>query len=671
MNRSGLKWPRVALSSLLAGLMTAAGAAAGEPRSGRPATAPASAPASSGLASDPESFRRSPRIFRDRTGAAWSAWEEWAGDRSLVIVARGLGDTAAPLPPFPQPDGFNVLPALGFDLRNRPIVVWSNSDGIRTDVWVRDLEAGLSRRLDSLSESSAPAPCIATDADGRTWAFWNRPISGEVDGVAYRVFDGARWSALRIIATEPRFPASSPAAAADSSGGVWLGWSGWDGRRYSIWTSRHDGTAWSAPLNVSGDASDGNDLFPAFAVTADGVPVLAWNRSGERGSAILAAIRSGDRWTGGSPLPGTVEGASRPSLSVAGPDVEASWLSARGLVVRSLPVARLRQTPAKSEAPGTSGFSPPPARDDDMYTCFGDSITYGHYQDENAPSLGYVPRLQNLAREGFGRAACINAGRPGEYTWEGLDRIASALSSPPSGYVLIMEGTNDVIINEISMDTAAFNLREMAARCLQRGALPVLATIIPRRDWAWQTAFYRNRLLALNEKIRALAAALAVPLVDQFQAFTGYPDADGGLLSLLDDDLKHPGLKGYDFMARTWFAALRSLPFPPAGVSIRRRDVRLDPPSGPIRLTAAEGRMTIVSWSDNPKIGDPAGIRGYHVYRKRAAEPDSAFRRLALATGPRLFVDKTIVRAEIYVYAVSTVRTDGIEGAWSAPLADR
>lgn len=113
-----------------------------------------------------------------------------------------------------------------------------------------------------------------------------------------------------------------------------------------------------------------------------------------------------------------------------------------------------------------------------------------------------------------------------------------------------MEGTNDAKDDEISMDTAAFNLRKMSEKCLNFGMTVFLASIIPKDPW-WDEIL-KERILDLNEKIKSIASDLSIYFVDQFAAFSENSDKN----DLLYSDATHPNERGYQLMAERWYDAL-------------------------------------------------------------------------------------------------------------------
>jgi lysophospholipase L1-like esterase len=192
---------------------------------------------------------------------------------------------------------------------------------------------------------------------------------------------------------------------------------------------------------------------------------------------------------------------------------------------------------------------------------FGNSITLGVLKGESTPDKGYIPRLEILLNQNFGVGEVTNDGKGGETTKEGLSRIDDVLNNQSAKYLLLMEGTNDMKNVGIPVETAAFNLEEMAKRCIDFGTSPAIASIIPNKG-AWDDQLIRDRIYSLNDKIQTIASDLSILFVDQFDAFYSYPEDDGGWQSLFSDRL-HPNETGYQLMAEKWFEEIKKFPFPP------------------------------------------------------------------------------------------------------------
>jgi len=224
-----------------------------------------------------------------------------------------------------------------------------------------------------------------------------------------------------------------------------------------------------------------------------------------------------------------------------------------------------------------------------------------------------------------------------------------------------MEGTNDIVFSRISIDTAAFNLDLMVRKCLDFGVFPAIATIIPRNDWKWQNKFFRDRIFDLNEKIRELAKNSAIPLVDQFNLFYYYPEEEGGWESLLSD-YNHPNEEGYQLMAEEWFEEIRNFPFPPINFLVKRT-------YDEILFYRELGND--ISWDENPKIYDANRIEAYKIYRKKAGKGNDQFEILQIIYDQCNYFDNDIVPSTQYVYVVSTLRTDKVEGPCSEQKQDQ
>jgi len=285
--------------------------------------------------------------------------------------------------------------------------------------------------------------------------------------------------------------------------------------------------------------------------------------------------------------------------------------------------------------------------DDQKLSAFGDSITFGAmngpYQVE-----GYPPRLQVLLEDLFTDPRLSNRGIPGEPTWEALSRVESVISADLALYFLLMEGTNDVSTSSYSMETTAFNLRQILLICRDYGVYPLVSNIIPRARSRW-SATARERTLDLNQKILDLSRDIRVPFVDMYAAFDQNP---GGHETLISDDNLHPNLDGYQLMAETWHEGIARLPFPPLPVSAVKF-----PRRGEIRVT----------WEADPRLAPNADVIVWRIYRKR--EDSGTFQlRGSVPDETLAFTDQAVDLDVDYDYALSALNSDQVEGPLSAMI---
>ena len=195
----------------------------------------------------------------------------------------------------------------------------------------------------------------------------------------------------------------------------------------------------------------------------------------------------------------------------------------------------------------SAALAPPPASAQTVYLAFGDSITAGSFDDPDGG--GYPARLEELLNARGAPAVVENHGVPGETTAEALSRVGDVLDAG-GDVLLLMEGTND--IRELSPETIAFNLAEIAERAEARGVDVVHGTIIPRHPSASFDGTNRGTG-AFNGLIRELAWENRRNLADPFYVvFRQTPDA----FSTLYADNFHPNAEGYDLLAEVWADAL-------------------------------------------------------------------------------------------------------------------
>jgi acyl-CoA thioesterase-1 len=179
------------------------------------------------------------------------------------------------------------------------------------------------------------------------------------------------------------------------------------------------------------------------------------------------------------------------------------------------------------------------SNDQNLYLCFGDSITAGNY----LPSGERYP--DRLSSE-LGKPVAVDA-VPGSGTSDGLDRIHHALDSVRPGFVVILYGVNDVIMG-YSESLIEYNLRNIIQACIDNQSIPVICT--------YCTPLYGvHRLFSsgvdeLNDLIKSIASNMGVKVADF-----------GGEISWTEDlytmpDGLHPNSYGQQLMAQVLFETL-------------------------------------------------------------------------------------------------------------------
>jgi hypothetical protein len=127
-----------------------------------------------------------------------------------------------------------------------------------------------------------------------------------------------------------------------------------------------------------------------------------------------------------------------------------------------------------------------------------------------------VPNAVNsLARS----SVCAMGGWLSDNALQGdpMSPLRAELNAIRPGYAVIMYGTND--LDRSTGDALAANLTRIATICEDFGTVPVLSTIPDRLDQAAPA----SRVAGYNERIRGVAAARNLPLIDYWAAMRPLP----------------------------------------------------------------------------------------------------------------------------------------------------
>ena len=187
---------------------------------------------------------------------------------------------------------------------------------------------------------------------------------------------------------------------------------------------------------------------------------------------------------------------------------------------------------------------------------FGDSITFGSFDDKRGEGKGYPARLEDLLNDAGRDVQVVNHGVAGETTAEGLSRIDSIL--PGGDFVLLMEGTND-IGQFLSTETIIDNLKEMARKAEARDVTPVYSTLIPRPGFATKDSD-NIATGAVAVELRDLVVRQDRPLADPFEVFLSTPRIFRDFYATgFGDPVGHPHGEGYSLLAEVFFDVLQEI----------------------------------------------------------------------------------------------------------------
>ena len=603
------------------------------------------------------SYGFSPVIKKNGAGEVGIVWEQPGFGKNEITFGRIKDDRLRSAQTVVHSAFALLSPDLDFDQGLDPWIAWVQCANERSYVFVANLNQNKIWIVNGPYFASALSPRVLARSHQGIWVFWTGRDTGR-DEIFGAILQGDSWSSPYKLNKDNRYPHLSPSASLDGNGHPWVVWSAYDGLDYEIFCSAWNGAEWSAEEKLTDNSSA--DTSPAIAFVNGMMPLVVWSRSFGQKGALFARYKQRQIWDSEIELvSGEAYPVRSPEIAILGERIGMAWESGDKIGTLVIFFKDLAQSSAQSGQPQ----SPPPIfnpdLDENQYTGFGDSITYAENQ-------GYIPRLEPLLAQKYGAAKIWNEGYGGETTLEGLIRIDEVIAAHQARFLLLMEGTNDVIFLEISMETAAFDLEEMARRSLKAGMFPLIATIIPRKDWRWFVAPYQSRINELNTRIRRLAETLKISLVDQFDAFYDYPASEGGWQSLLLPDGVHPNSKGFQVMAETWFGGIEILPFPPVEVRVGRS-------LNKILFYSQPGNL--LRWRNSLKT-EPSQVAGFKIYRKEQDKSETSFE--LVATIPFLtnaltykYFDAKIAPSKKYSYIISTLRKDGIEGPGSEMVNDK
>ena len=586
---------------------------------------------------------RAPQIKKDRNNQAWIIWEHGKDQEKHVFLGRLQKDKISGEKNLSaEIRGSNYSPSLIFSPHNQAWAAWINVWQGQYQLIVNNLTLSLRWNI-STGSSSMYSPLIIVDERGRPWLFWAAAEEGP-DKIYYSFFNGEMWAPPSILTPNLEVPHFHPAVTLHENGFPWVTWCSYDGQDYEIYTTSWNGEEWLEIEKITNNSTY-SDVEPSISLYLDSIPMISWTRAGNGERDIFISFKTEDNWYPAINISHDSTRSGSPVLITDGDKIAVSWKDEEYIYAKHLSFFELQANRHPEMIKEVSIRSSHLARN--RFIGFGDSITFGSM---NGPYMGkgYIPRLQELLKNIYADPLVSNRGVPGEPTWEALSRIESVISADLALYLLLMEGTNDVTKTEYSMNTTAFNLKQIVQKSLDYGVFPLISTIIPRARNRW-TATAQQRTFDLNSQIKTLAQDLHILLVENFTAFYNYPEEQGGYASLISTDNLHPNNTGYQVMAETWYEKISSAPFPPVNIQalIKQRD-----------------KVIILEWEKNAKVIAAAKLTNYRIYRKKSGDP--GFTAVGIVDSEQFsYHDENIDPEQECIYALSSINEDNIEGPMS------
>jgi lysophospholipase L1-like esterase len=435
-------------------------------------------------------------------------------------------------------------------------------------VVVRSFSPGsIGRELVVVKSGASPLPCaLAIGADGMPAVSW-LSLDGDI---LYSRYDGVGWSSPETVSFSKGNHRGIPSLALNGGSCSMVAWAeNVEGSPEDIFFSLRGDGCWSETYRAH-EENEVPDIEPHVTAVADGGFSLTWQ--------CLSNGRYVKRHIGGVTVPETSEeyfGEGLDEVFDMGLPLQATlgWRDDSGASHSVFLGAIDNERDTRVRGGFTDEGVAARAVSDGAITiiAYGDSITYGRGSRTNGPRTGYPLYLQAILNYNYPGQSfrVINEGKPGERTAGGVNRISSVLSQYDADFILIMEGTNDIYF-QISFETIQENLKLMAAKAVEAGVKPILATITPPHPDIRPAEYLRTRSFYLGNYIQALNDRYGIGYADQWRAFVSIPDFGSTLIN--PNPGNHPNDNGYMFvMAPEWYETLAprlELPFESLGPSL-------------------------------------------------------------------------------------------------------
>ncbi len=277
-----------------------------------------------------------PHVAIDPDGNAIAVWRQSDGTRESIWASRsrpGNGWGIAELIEFDN-QGHAADPRVSMDAGGNGLVVWQQSDGVRTSIlgnrYTPGGDWGIPRTI-SNEQGDGRLPDVAMDPDGNAIAVWQQADDGRHDIWANRFTPSGGWHDAELIETDDTGDATEVRLGMDADGRAIAVWKQFDGITAGIWYNRYvPGEGWSGAERIETN-DNGDALRPRVGVGARGEAVAVWMQSdGFSYDAWSNAYAPEQGWGIPERIDPSDQGAGQPLRVEVGVDAQgdavAAWL---------------------------------------------------------------------------------------------------------------------------------------------------------------------------------------------------------------------------------------------------------------------------------------------------------------------------------------------------------
>jgi hypothetical protein len=181
---------------------------------------------------------------------------------------------------------------VAFDAAGNALVVWTQFDGTRHNIWANRYSAstglwGVAGPIET-DTLEASGPQVAFDATGNALVVWT-----QIDSTPYNIWANrysastGLWGVAAPIETNAGFD-FVPRVAIDATGNALAVWTQFDGTNYSIWANRYSASTglWGVATRIENLAGDAE--APQIAIDTTGNALVVWRQFNNTRGSIWA-----------------------------------------------------------------------------------------------------------------------------------------------------------------------------------------------------------------------------------------------------------------------------------------------------------------------------------------------------------------------------------------------
>lgn len=198
--------------------------------------------------------------------------------------------TAAPIEIDESGDAW--YPRVAIDDQGNAIAVWHQHDGVYYNIWANHYDAvegwGIATVIDTENSGNAVGPQVGMDDNGNAIAIWSQNDGVMTNITSNRYVKGAGWGPPELAENYDLGSPFGPHLAVDRSGNAMIVWQQFNGSKESILSNRYEvGIGWGTPELVETDDTN-NSYVHQVGLDASGNAIAVWVRHNGTSRNIMA-----------------------------------------------------------------------------------------------------------------------------------------------------------------------------------------------------------------------------------------------------------------------------------------------------------------------------------------------------------------------------------------------